>query len=549
MGLALLAVLGVITIVAVAMLSPRLKVASPLILALIGLAVSVIPGVPPIHVPSAVILAVVLPPLLYAASLNLPLAGFRENRGSITALSVVLVIGSAVVTGYLLFLVFPDLPFSAALALGAVISPTDTIAATSIGKRLGLPPRLLSIMEGESLVNDASALVLLRMSLAAVAGLVTVWQIVGTLAFSVTVGVVFGIIVGYLTVWVRSRVADSVVTTALSFVVPFVAYIPAELLGASGVLSVVAAGLITGHLGATAFSAPARISERLNWRTFQFLLENGVFLLMGLEVKSILDQVKDHELSAINAIGVGLGLTVVLISLRAVVVALVVWSQRVAHRWGQRPGHSPGRGGGSEGSVGTAPPARLPIGWRGGIVLSWSGMRGVVTVAAAQSLPETFPYRPQLVLIAYTVAIVTLLVQGITLPAVIRMANPRRSTATESKAEFVALIEQLQIAGEERLAAAVSHGIDGRVVSEQVVLRVRMESVFRSDSARELSRDGFPGDSPQRQFTMLRRTVLRAERAALATARNRGGYTVTALARAQEMLDLEEARLDHQDDV
>lgn len=539
MGFALIAVLGVVTIVAVSMLAPRLRVATPLVLALIGLAVSFIPGVPPIHVPSAVILAVVLPPLLYSASINLPLAGFRENRGSITALSVVLVIGSAFGSGYLLFLIFPNLPFAAALALGAVISPTDAIAATSIGKRLGLPPRLLSILEGESLVNDASALVLLRMSIAAVAGVVSVWQIVGTLAFSVTIGLILGVIVGYLTVWVRARVSDSVVTTALSFVVPFIAYIPAELIGASGVLSVVAAGLITGHLGASAFTAPARISERLNWRTFQFLIENGVFLLMGLEVKSIIDQVQNHDLSATQAVVFGLCVTIVLIGLRGVVVAIVVRAQS-----GFRRGR---KGIASEGEqAADRPQHQLPIGWRAGVVLAWSGMRGVVTVAAAQSLPESIPYRPQLVLIAYTVAIVTLLLQGITLPAVIGLVKPARSTRTQAHEEFVRLVEFIQLAGQERLDAAVIHGVDGKPVAEDVVLRVRLESVFRSESARELSDPSDRSDAPQRQFTVLRRKVIHAERAALISARNRGGFTVSALERAQVMLDLEEARLDHQ---
>ncbi|MDO9398084.1 MAG: cation:proton antiporter, partial [Herbiconiux sp.] len=324
MRLEIVAVLCLIIIVGVSALSPKLKLATPILLVVIGIAISVIPGVPPVHVPSELILAVVLPPLLYSSAINLPLVDFRRNFGSISVLSVLLVIVSAVVTGFLLYMILPDLDLAAAIALGAVISPTDAVAATSIGKRLGLPPRLVAVLEGESLVNDASALVLLRTAIAASAGTIALGGFGGVVVdfgYSSVVAVVVGLAVGFVAVFFRSRLHDSVLTTAVSFVIPFVAYIPAESIGASGVLAVVVAGLYTGHMGAKHFSASTRISERLNWRTIQFLLENGVFLLMGLELKDIVVDAIDRNggtdrLDAVGAILLGAGAALVLFVIR-----------------------------------------------------------------------------------------------------------------------------------------------------------------------------------------------------------------------------------------
>jgi Na+/H+ antiporter len=543
MELSLVAIGGVITIVLVSMLSPRIRLAAPLILVVVGVGISLLPGVPPVHVPSAVILAAVLPPLLYASSISLSVVDLRQNVGTITSLAVVLVVLSAVGTGLLLCALFPDLSLASAIALGAVISPTDAVAASSIGRRLGLPPRLLAVLEGESLVNDASALVLLRTAIAAAAGAVSALQILGLLAYSVVLGVGLGVVIGFLTVRLRARVTDPVLTTAISLVVPFVAYIPAEAVGASGVLSVVAAGLVTGHFGATAFSAPARISDRLNWRTIQFLLENGVFLLLGLELKSILIQVHADQLSVPQAIMFGLFATLLLILIR---FAVVLTRQAAAQRFSRRR-VSPSNSGADASD-------RNPhegLGWRDSVVLSWSGMRGVVTVAAAQSLPEGTPYRPQLVLIAFTVALATLLVQGVSLPLVIRSLGIKVRTNEARLQEFAALMDQLEIAGARRLDDPLLrlpgvNGGDFLIPDRAAIDRVRTDSALRSEFAWEHSR-ALPGESvPQREYSLLRCEVLDAERRALAKARDGGTFAADSIARAEEMLDLEEARLTHQ---
>ncbi|MFT2689346.1 cation:proton antiporter [Clavibacter zhangzhiyongii] len=234
MDYAALGVAGIATLVAVTVLSRRIRVATPLMLVLVGVAVSFLPGVPPVEVPPELILAGVLPPLLYGAAVTVPLVDLRRNLRSIVSLSVALVLVSSFGIGLLMHALFPGLSFAGALALGAVVSPPDAVAATSIARRLGLPPRLVTVLEGEGLVNDATALVLLRTSIAAVGATVDVWQAAGGFVLSAVVALVIGIAVGFLTTEVRRRLDDPVLDTAISFAVPFVAFIPAEELGASG---------------------------------------------------------------------------------------------------------------------------------------------------------------------------------------------------------------------------------------------------------------------------------------------------------------------------
>lgn len=535
----LVGIICLIIIVGVSVFSSKLRLATPILLVVIGIGISFIPGVPPVHIPSEIILAGVLPPLLYASAINLPLFDFRRNFGSISVLSVLLVFVSAFVTGFLLFMILPDLNLAAAIALGAVISPTDAVAATSIGKRLGLPPRLIAVLEGESLVNDASALVLLRTAVAATAGTIAFGGFGGValdFAYSSVLAIGVGLVVGIVTVFFRSKLHDSVLTTAVSFIIPFLAYIPAEAIGASGVLSVVVAGLYTGHQGARHFTASARISERLNWRTIQFLLENGVFLLMGLELKDIFMHAasvgrESDNLNAIEAIGLGVIAAIVLLVIRYLFVGPLLAIQRARAR--RRDPQAV---------------ASEANGWRGGVVLTWAGMRGVVTVAAAQSLPEATPYRNQLILIAFTVSFVTLVFQGGTLPAVIRLLRVKGVDESADHARFATLVDELRTAGLQVLEAPDLSLPGGEAVDESVVDRVRSDADLRSESAWERAHaDDSDGSAPHRQYRTLRLEVLRAERAALLDARSRGEFPSRILVRAQLMLDQEESRLQSTD--
>ncbi|MBG6239606.1 CPA1 family monovalent cation:H+ antiporter [Mycetocola sp. CAN_C7] len=560
MDYALLGIFGIFAIVAVARFAPRVGVAAPLILVVVGIAASFVPWVPPFDFPPELILSIVLPPILYSAAVNVPLVDFRRNLKAITGLSVLLVLVSALVSGGLLYLLLPDLSLPAAIALGAVISPPDAVAATSIGKRLGLPPRLVTVLEGEGLVNDATALVLLRSAIAATAGTVSLAEIAGDFLYAVAAAIAVGAVVGVVTVWVRSRLNDAVLTTTISFAVPFVAFLPAEEVGASGVLAVVVAGLVTGHSSARRFSAQDRISERINWRTAQFVLENGVFLLMGIELKALVEEVRDDHLGVGHAVLFALLATLALIVVRILfvlpLIALLRREQRRAEGQGKRLGVVLQR-------IDDAGPtddkrrsrlrrlvtrkqadveflASEGLGWRGGAVLAWSGMRGVVTLAAAQSLPTDIPYRPQLILIAFTVAVVTLLAQGGTLPLLIRKLRIVGTDAAADRTELAELIDEISAVGAASLDDPTLLRGNGGEFDPEVLERVRRDSVMRSESVAE-AREGAPG--PHQQHRILRQRVLQAERDALLDARATGSYSSRVMERAQSILDLEESRL------
>lgn len=567
LDLALVAVAGIVLIVAAAVFAPRLGVAAPLLLVLVGIGYSFLPGVPVIEVDPELILMGVLPLLLYAAAIQLPVVDFRRNLGSISALSVLLVVVSAVVTGLLLTLVLPGVGLATAIALGAVISPTDVVAATSIGKRLGLPPRLLSVLEGEGLVNDATALVLLRSAIAASAltasGTFDLWGTVADFGYAVVVAVALGLLVGVAAMAVRRRLDQPVLDTAVSFAVPFIAYLPAEELGASGVIAVVAAGLYSGHQSARLTPA-ARVTERLNWRTLQFVLENGVFLLMGAQLAGIVTRIEEGDLAWHQAVALGLGAAAVLMLLRFAFVGPLLLAVRRGERRAARRADAHDAARERVRALERHPSPRVRrrvavflrrseqqrndvaalraegLGWRGGVVLGWAGMRGVVTLAAAQSLPRDTPFYEQLVLIAFTVAIATLLLQGGTLPVVIRLTGIRGSDRAADRRELAALLDELQEAGLGVLEGATEHE------APAVVERVRQDTLLAAAVAwerAEVGEDTDPADAPHRQYRALRRRVLDAERAALLDARARGAYPSRVLHRAQTMLDLEETRL------
>ena len=564
MELGIAVVVGVAVLVGVAAFARRLGVAAPIALVLAGVGLSFLPGVPEVVVPHEWVLDGVLPPLLYAAAISVPFVDFRRNIATISGLSVVLVLISAAGIGALLFLLLPELGLPLAIAVGAIISPPDAVAATSVGRRLGLPPRLLTLLEGEGLINDATALVLLRSALAAAAGtLATPWAAIGDFLYAVVVAVVVGLVASIVTVFVRSRLEDPVLNTVVSFVVPFVAFIPSESLGASGVLAVVVAGLHTGHASSRAFTAQSRVNDRINWRTVQFLLENGVFLLIGLEIRSLIQDADSAALTIPAAVGIGLIATAGLIVVRFAWVGPVLLGERWQTRRAERRAREQKELLESDGvdlpreELGRAKRryqlrrsdyrhfSTNSIGWRGGLVLGWSGMRGVVTLAAAQSLPEDIPYRPQLVLIAFTVAVSTLLIQGSTLPLLIRATGIRGVDVPEDQRELAGLLDEITEKGLSVLEKPgdVVEGVDD--VDPDVLERVRQTSFLRSEAAWERARGTRrdAADTPHRLYRALRLAVVTAEREALLDARSRRAYPQRILGQAQALLDLEETRL------
>lgn len=542
--------------------SRRTGVATPLLLVLVGVAGSFLPGVPHPQVDPEVVLAGVLPPLLYATSVRLPVIDLRRNMRMIAWLSVVLVVLSAVVTGIVVHLVFPQVPLALGVALGAVVSPTDAVAATAIGRRLGLPHRLMTVLEGESLVNDASALVTLRTAVAATAGAFHLWTAVGDFALAVVMAVLVGLVGGWITVRVRSLVDDPVLHSAISFVVPFLVYFPAEELRASGVLAVVVAGLVTGTMGARRFSARERQTEATNWATLSFLLENGLFLLMGLQLPGLIESLGEESSTrlVLEVTALVLVLAVVLRAVGVLVPRLVDRTarnrrsreqlQQVQERldtveprndreqtrlaWMQRRV--------ARGAADLDFEESQPITRRGTVVLGWAGMRGAVTIAAAQTIPADLPMRSTVVLVAFLVAVTTLLGFGGTLPWVIRRMDLSDASPQERREETTALLRSLFDTAAERLGPIGEQQVDGEPVDPQAVERVVTHlAPVLSGKAQEHA-EARP--DVRAQMLVLQRRYLEAMRDALAEERAVGAYRTETFTAVQHLLDQQETRLD-----
>lgn len=493
MDLLLVILVAVVAVSIVTALAQRLGVAGPLLLVALGLAVGLLPFVDVPEIDPDLILVGILPPLLYASAVRLPAIEFRRDLAPISGLAVVLVVISALVLGWFFSLVLPDVGFALGVALGAILSPTDAVA-TGIAKRLGIAPRVTTMLEGESLLNDATALVLLRTALlAVVAGTFSFWSAFGAFLWAVFIAVVIGALVGLLSLRLRAWVGSSGASTAIGFTVPFIAYLPTEHLNGSGLVAAVVAGIVTGQGAQRWFTPEQRLSDEVNWRTIELVLEGGIFLIMGLELDQIVSDVVDrHEGIALPTV-VALSALLIVLLVRAAYVAFLLWagrarardhdrsqleamdaridviaerrSARRAPRGGPRGASSPARTERTERRVATMRQriARAladidyyqssPLGWKHGVVIVWAGMRGVVTLAAAQTIPRSVEDRPVLIYIAFLVALVSLMLQGFTLPWVVRRLHlVATADATGDRAEQERLDAELRSAAASALA-------------------------------------------------------------------------------------------------
>lgn len=505
--------------------SRRIGTPAPLLLTMIGIVASYLPFVPRVELSAELVLVGVLPPLLYAAAIRTSLVDFNRNRRPIGLLSVGLVLFTTVGVGLVAWWLLP-IPFAAALALGAVVAPTDAVAATAIARRVGLPRPLVTILEGESMVNDATALVCLRTATAAIAGGWAWWSLGRDFVWAVVGGVLIGIVVTKVLAVLRRRVTDPVLDTTLSLVAPFVAYVPAEELHASGVLAVVVTGLLLGHKAPALQSAASRISERTNWRTVRFLLENAVFLLIGLQAKWIFESLADSELPASRIVVATIGIFAAVVLLRPLWVFPVVFLIR----------HITG--------ISRYEPARS---WKYPTIVSWAGMRGVVTLAAVFVLPEETRHREVLVFIALAVTAGTLLLQGFTLPGLIRRLGVPGPDPAEDALQEAAI---LQGAHREALLTLDRHVTDADPPT--VVEQLRQRGEKRTLAAWErLGRPESEAETPSQAYRRLRLLMLGAERRYLLRMRDKGVVASEVLQRAQIALDIEESILDRaeEDDV
>ena len=516
-----------VVVISVAALCRRFDLPAPIVLVALGTAASFLPFVPEVHLTSEVVLVGLLPPLLYAAALQTSLVDFNANRRAILLLSIGLVAFTTVGVAVVAYYVIPAVTWPAAFALGAVVAPPDAVAATAIARRIGIPRRIVTILEGESLLNDATALVALRTAIAiggagtavALSDHVTVIDVGLDFVLAAAGGVAVGLLLFFVVGRARRRVTDPVIDTSMSLVTPFVAYVAAEEIHGSGVLAVVIAGLLLGHKSPILQTATSRIAERLNWRTIQFLLENSVFLLIGLQARWIIRDVQDSGVPTSDVV------TLCVCTFAAVVVLRFVWVFPARFLL-VRP-------------VPDKETGRHPS-WKHTTVLGWAGMRGVVTLAAAFAIPEEFDYRETLILTALVVAAGTLFVQGSTLPWLVRRLRLPAPDPREDALARAALFEKASVAGLERLE---EHHDDDDPFNTIQALRDR--ATQRNTAAWErLGGTGADEETPSESYARLRLEMLDAERAKVLEVRNTGTIPHEVLEDVLAALDVEESMLD-----
>jgi monovalent cation/hydrogen antiporter len=516
-----LTILGLVVVVGVvAGLTRRIGWSAPLVLVVVGIGLSFVPHFLDITLTPDIVLIGLLPPLLYAAAIRTSLIDFKANRRAIGLLSVGLVAFSVFAVGLVTWWVVPSISLAAGLALGSVVAPPDAVAATTIARRVNMPRHIVSILEGESLVNDATALVALNTSIAAISATVSPWHVGWDFVRAAGGGVLVGLVAAFVLAQIRKHIDDPVLDTTLSFAAPYVAFLPAQEIKSSGVLAVVVCGLLLGHRAPVLQTAGSRIAENINWRTVQFLLENVVFLLIGLQIRDILANVRHTDLRW------GQIVTTCVAVLVATILARVVWmfgvygALHAMHLQGDWT-------------------------WRVTAVVSWAGMRGVVTLAAVFLLPVHTPQRALLTLAAFTVVAGTLLIQGLTLPWVVRRANLPAPDAAEDALQSAGLVTNAARAGLAALAEVQSDDDPPEVLED-----LRERATERSNRIWEqLGRSQEELEPPAATYRRLRLLMLSAERGSVLEARSSGTYDDVVLRSALQAIDLEESLLDRIDDA
>jgi CPA1 family monovalent cation:H+ antiporter len=502
-------------------LANRFALSAPLLLTAFGLILSFVPGMPSLPLEPDAVLEGLLPPLLYATAVRTPWVDLRRNRRSIGMLSVVLVLITAFAVALVVQWVLPEVTFPVALAIGAVVAPPDAVAASAVARAVRMPRQVVSLLEGESLLNDATALVTLRTAIAAISGSVGVLSTGVDFVWAVAGGVLVGWLLAQSVSFLRRKVEDPVLDTTVSLIVPFAAYLLAEEVQGSGVIAVVVAGLMLGHRSTEIQSAMSRVTERVIWRTVQFLLESVVFLLIGLQLQDLVTAAIEDTTTANGDVLVLCGAVLV-----TVIVVRGLWVFPATYV----PRYLLGRVRRNE----PRPSAR------GVFLVGWAGMRGVVTLAAALTIPEDVPGRPALIVAAFAVVAGTLLIQGTTLPWLVRRLRVTGPDPAQDALQEALLQQQAAQAGLERLSTAkepkdAPHVVDSLQDWGERVANAAWERLGSTDAERE---------TPAATFHRLRVAMLEAERRVVADVRNDGSVPHDLVERVLERIDQEEAMLD-----
>jgi monovalent cation/hydrogen antiporter len=527
MGQAELLIAGILVGVAgLSALARLLGVPYPIVLVIGGALFGFVPGVRDIHLDPDVVLVVFLPPLLYGAAFFANLGDLRANLRSLTMVSVGLVLLTMVAVALVAHMLVPDMSWASAFVLGAVVSPTDPLAGALIMRRLGLPRRLVSGVEGEGLFNDATALVAYKVAVAAaVSGSFSLGEASLKFVLGAAGGIAIGLAVAWLIAWIRARIEDAQVSITISLLSGYAAFIPADEIGASGALAAVTCGLFMGFRGPSIISARVRLQGFMAWDIVDFLLNATLFVLVGLQLHQVTQQARNAH-SVGTLLTWGLAITAVVAGVRLVWFHTMPYVVRAIDR---------------------RPQQRLRrVGWRPRTAIAWAGMRGGVSLAAALAIPlatdagAPFPERNLMIFLTFCVIFGTLVVQGLSLPKLIRWLDVRPDESEESeelKARLTAVkaaLAQLDALSEEEWTR------------DETVDRMRAMYEYRkrrfAARAGKIEDDGYEDRSLA--YQQMVQIVLSAQREALVSLRNQGDISNEMANRLMREFDLEEARLE-----
>jgi CPA1 family monovalent cation:H+ antiporter len=516
-----LLLLLLIAVAALVTLARRLRTPDPALLLIGGLALGAIPGGPRLEIAPDAVLPLVLPPILYFAAFFTPVRSFRAELGHIVSLAIGLVLASTAAAAGVALALVPGMTVPIAIALGAIVSPPDAVAATAVIERLAVPRRVVALLHGESLLNDATALTVYRVALSVAVAAIPAATLapIGAFAVAGAGGIAIGLGAGWLIAHVRARLSDLPVEITVSLLTPYAAYLPAELVGASGVLAAVTAGLYLGRRSSLIMSSDVRLAGRAVWEMLIFLLNGVVFVLIGFQMTVLGREMETRALAALVA--VGLAVSVALIAVRGLwIVGIAAW-QRVVSRAGP-----------------ALRPAEI-------VVLTWAGMRGVVSLAAALALPLALPggvplpAREAAIVITFTVIFVTLVGQGMSLPLVIRavhLGGDGDAGAEELQARRELVDEALR-----RIDALYAQWPGHRPLLDALRATYR----HRAEHIEQL--DQVPQSEAEQELVehrQIRRAVIDAQREAVLRMRDRGAIDDDVLRSIERELDLEEVRME-----
>ena len=512
-------VLGMLVVaVALGYVARRIGVAYPILLLLGGLVLGFLPGLPDIELDPDLVFLLLLPPILFGAGYSTPIRDFKANARPIALLAIGLVLFTTIVVGVVAQVAIPGLPATAAFALGAIVAPPDAVAATAIFRRLGVPPRVVTILEGESLVNDATAIILYRFAIVAAAtGLFSLGD-AGVEFVRVSVGgIVVGLVVGLIVTEAWRRTNDPTLEIMVSLLAPFAAYLPAEALHVSGVLATVVAGLIAGRRAARTLSPSARLMGTGVWNIVIYTINGFAFLLIGLQLPAIARQLTAYT-------GVELATWAIVIS-ATVILARILWVFPATYLPRTLSAKVRARD--------PSPPPEAVF------VIAWAGMRGAVSLAAALALPidPMFPDRDLVIFLTFCVILATLVGQGLTLPYVVRRLGVMAVSGPNAE--------------ETRARLAATEAALGRLadLENQYPTHKPLIENLRTRYEHEASHSGPEGEGPRDEEELellehkeIRDAVLEAQRDAVIALRDDGIIGDEVLAEIQRDLDLEALR-------